>query len=73
MFLERVEVVVAVEEGMPLGQTESGDQAVNHQSLLHDQGRQSAPVHHMHLLVHNQVAQYLALPQALRWPSFTGG
>ena len=29
MFLERVEDVVAVEEGMRLGQTESGDQAVD--------------------------------------------
>ena len=29
MFLERVEVVVAVEEVMPLGQTESGDQAID--------------------------------------------
>ncbi len=29
MFLKRVEVVVAMEEGMPLGQTESGDQAVD--------------------------------------------
>ncbi len=29
MFLERVEIVVAVEEVMPLGQTESGDQAID--------------------------------------------
>jgi hypothetical protein len=29
MFLKRVEVLVTVEEGMPLGQTESGDQAVD--------------------------------------------
>jgi hypothetical protein len=29
MFLERVEVVVAVEEVMLLGQTESGDHAVD--------------------------------------------
>jgi hypothetical protein len=29
MFLEQVKVVVAVEEGMSLGQTESGDHAVD--------------------------------------------
>jgi hypothetical protein len=29
MFLKRVEVLVTVEEGMPLGQTEGGDQAVD--------------------------------------------